>query len=235
MKFNKIYIILFLFFIQKSKSQTYIVDYHLMLGNFTEIDSINNKIKEFDNELKLNFDNIIKYTLIHSQQYSVFKSYNNINVFTSTENSDLDFLNNYKLNDFTSIVFKDFKLKKSKQREFIIDRSFIITDTITNYKWSLTNESTKINGFDCFSANTLDLFENKVTAWFTSDIPISNGPGDFHGLPGLIVRIETDTYVFEMVSLKSISKNTSVSFEEKGKIVSMNEFIKIYEEKVLQK
>lgn len=235
MKLHKLNIFLLLFYIQTSFSQTFIVNYNLILGNYTQIDSINNKLEELDNDLKINFNSIIEYTLVHSQQYSVFKSYKDLNLFTKTENSDLDFLNKYKLNDFTSIIFKDFKQKKSKQREFIIDKSFIITDSLSNYQWLLTNEQKKINGFNCFSAETIDSFGGKVTAWFTGDIAISNGPGDFHGLPGLIILIEADGYIFELTSLKSISKNIPLFFEEKGTVVSMNEFIKIYEEKVLQK
>jgi GLPGLI family protein len=235
MNFYKLYISLLLFYTQTSISQTFIVDYNLILGNNTQMDSINNKIEKLDSDLKINFSSVIEYTLIHSKQYSIFKSYKDLDVFTKTKNSDLDFLNKYKLNDFTSIIFKDFKLKNSKQREFIIDKPFIISDSLSDHKWILTNKQKKINGFSCFSAETIDSFGSKVTAWFTGDIPISNGPGDFHGLPGLIIIIEADDYIFEMTSIKSISKNISLNFEEKGTVVNTYEFIKIYEEKVLLK
>jgi len=229
--FYRIISLIFIFCTHVSKSQTFIIDYNLTLGNFTKIDSINTKIKDIDNELKLNFNNIIQYTLIHSQQQSIFKSYKDVNVFSiPSEKTELDFLNNYKLNDFTSIIFKDFKLKKTKNREFIIDKAFIISDTLSNYNWILTNKEKKVSGFNCFSAETTDLFGNKILVWFTSDVPISNGPGDFHGLPGLIIQVEADSYTFEITSFKLISKNIALFFEEKGKIVNMEEFLKIYQE-----
>ena len=31
-----------------------------------------------------------------------------------------------------------------------------------------------------------------VTAWYTLDIPVSHGPGDYWGLPGLILEISDD-------------------------------------------
>lgn len=35
-----------------------------------------------------------------------------------------------------------------------------------------------------------------VEAWFTDEIPISNGPGAFHGLPRLILKVETPQMIF---------------------------------------
>ena len=229
--FYRIIFLTFILYTNASKSQTFIVDYNLILGNFTKIDSINTRIKDIDNELKLNFNNIIQNTLIHSQQQSIFKSYKDVKVFSNpSEKTELDFLNYYKLNDFTSIIFKDFKLKKTKNREFIIDKAFVISDTLKSYNWILNNKEKKVKGFNCFSAETIDLFGNKVLVWFTSDVPASNGPGDFHGLPGLIIQVETDSYTFEITSLKLINKNIEFFFEEKGTIVNMEEFLKIYQE-----
>ena len=34
--------------------------------------------------------------------------------------------------------------------------------------------------------------EIEVTAWYTPQIPVSQGPGDFWGLPGLILEVNTD-------------------------------------------
>ena len=119
--FYRIIFLTFILYTNASKSQTFIVDYNLILGNFTKIDSINTRIKDIDNELKLNFNNIIQYTLIHSQQQSIFKSYKDVKVFSNpSEKTELDFLNNYKLNDFTSIIFKDFKLKKTNYSFFFV-------------------------------------------------------------------------------------------------------------------
>ena len=49
-------------------------------------------------------------------------------------------------------------------------------------------------------------------AWFTSEIPISEGPWKFHGLPGLIVKLH-DTkrhYEFELVSFKKNAERIDI-------------------------
>lgn len=229
-------IILLLLTFNFAQCQTYFVDYDLYLTNTSKIDSLELNIKKIDSSLSSNIQNKITYKLIHSANKSIFKSFDNKTIFNIPNNiDDLNFLKDYKLSDYSSVIYKDFATKKTNQREFIYDKSFIISDTISNYNWILTNKNKKINNFNCFSAETVDLFGNNVTAWFTGDIPISNGPGDFHGLPGLIILVETDSYVFEMSSLKTISKILPLAFEEKGKNVNMFEFIEIYEKKILQK
>lgn len=219
--------------INLSFSQTIIVEYNLMFGDFSKIDSINKNFQDSDKEISLNFNNNVQYKLVHNKQSSIFKSYDTSNIFSSTdENSDLAFLNNYKLNDFSSVVFKDFKLKKTMQREFIIDKSFIINDSLTNYKWTLKDDIKLVAGLKCSSATTIDHFGKTVKAWFTISIPFSNGPGDFHGLPGLIVRIESDEYIYEMSKFKMTKEVVNVEFIEKGKIVTMNEFISTFQVKM---
>jgi len=61
---------------------------------------------------------------------------------------------------------------------------------------------------------TLDWGGRKWTAWFTMDIPISDGPYKFCGLPGLVIAIsDQDKYfTFDIVSVRPV-KRMSLSFE----------------------
>lgn len=62
-----------------------------------------------------------------------------------------------------------------------------------NLKWAINeNFSKEIFGYTCYKANSIVIKgkrEIEVEAWFTEDIPISNGPGFYHGLPGLILEL----------------------------------------------
>lgn len=78
-------------------------------------------------------------------------------------------------------------------------------------KWEVTNIMEKQNGYSAQKAVTE--FGGRVwTAWFTKDIPLSDGPYKFSGLPGLIVKLEDDKgdYKFDLVKKLTI-KN---AFEE---------------------
>ncbi len=78
-------------------------------------------------------------------------------------------------------------------------------------KWEMTNIVEKQNGYSAQKAVTE--FGGRVwTAWFTKEIPLSDGPYKFSGLPGLIVKLEDDKgdYKFDLMK-KIIVKN---AFEE---------------------
>lgn len=57
--------------------------------------------------------------------------------------------------------------------------------------WIIGTETKQINKFNCTVA-TATFKGRNYTAWFTSEIPISEGPWKFKGLPGLILSIEDD-------------------------------------------
>ncbi|MFS4471870.1 GLPGLI family protein [Chryseobacterium sp. T20] len=78
-------------------------------------------------------------------------------------------------------------------------------------KWEITNMMEKQNGYSAQKA--VAEFGGRVwTAWFTKEIPLSDGPYKFSGLPGLIVKLEDDRgdYKFDLVKKLTI-KN---AFEE---------------------
>jgi GLPGLI family protein len=57
------------------------------------------------------------------------------------------------------------------------------------FNWKISNEKLKIGEYNTQKA-TADFGGRKWTAWFSSDIPLQDGPYKFYGLPGLIVKIE---------------------------------------------
>ena len=59
-------------------------------------------------------------------------------------------------------------------------------------KWKVTQESKKIGEYVCFKAIDIASTNTKMKpiVWFTPQIPVSFGPLDFNGLPGLVIRVE---------------------------------------------
>ena len=72
-----------------------------------------------------------------------------------------------------------------------------------------------------------------IKAWFTSEIPISLGPGEFYGLPGIILAVERNgetDFLATFVDLAPPSADL-IAKPRKGDEISQKKFDKIVEEK----
>ncbi|QOW09501.1 GLPGLI family protein [Kaistella flava (ex Peng et al. 2021)] len=72
--------------------------------------------------------------------------------------------------------------------------------------WKILPEKQKIGEFETQKAET-EMYGRKWTAWFTTEIPIQEGPYKFHGLPGLIVKIEDQnkSHSFALNGIKNLT------------------------------
>lgn len=71
------------------------------------------------------------------------------------------------------------------------------------FDWKIKQEKATIAGYACQRATTT--FAGRVfEAWFTREVPLSEGPYKFYGLPGLIVKINdtNNFYSFELIKLR---------------------------------
>lgn len=75
-------------------------------------------------------------------------------------------------------------------------------DTIQRQNWQLEENRQVIAGLICQKAICRFRGRN-YTAWFTAQIPLSTGPWKFGGLPGLILKVQSndDEYSFECVGI----------------------------------
>lgn len=72
-----------------------------------------------------------------------------------------------------------------------------------------------------------------VTAWYTLDIPINNGPGDYWGLPGLILEIDAgDTKILCTKIVINPKEKETIEEPKKGKVVTQEEYDSIINEKM---
>ena len=74
--------------------------------------------------------------------------------------------------------------------------------------------------------------EIEVTAWYTPQIPVSQGPGDFWGLPGLILEVNTDkTTILCSKIIMNPEEKEVIEAPEKGEVVSRTEYNDIVKKK----
>jgi GLPGLI family protein len=95
-------------------------------------------------------------------------------------------------------------------------------------------DSTKKESDDPFDELEVPKFV-VVTAWYTPQIPVSTGPGEYHGLPGLILEVTADKTV--MLCTKIImnpQEREAIDRPEKGDIVTREEYNQIMKDKIAE-
>lgn len=167
-------------------------------------------------------------------QFMSMNSYKRDSVTTGLVNSSvrttltLDLTNVPKTN-FTYRIIKEPGKNKIDYYDKIIRMDFAYEEN-PEFKWVISNEKKKIGDLKCQAA-TLTYGGRNYKAWFTNDIPVSDGPYKFYGLPGLIVELEDDRkhYKFELLSYKNFADEQPLWISEKrinGKKVSKADFYK---------
>ncbi|WP_271392492.1 GLPGLI family protein [Aequorivita sinensis] len=128
------------------------------------------------------------------------------------------------------IVFKATAMKKVNPNDFSMARPR------RNREGQNKKENTEVKSDSTEVQDPMDLIEIpeeiEVTAWFTPQIPVSNGPGEYAGLPGLI--LELNVYRTTLLCSKIVMNPKSAEKIEpptKGKKVSREEYTKIVKEK----
>lgn len=212
---NKIYLALLFFVLSFCNAQSYFVTY---------------KLRQIS-RAGINFETNIKTYLRGNGETSIYiedykKSVDNVGRNKNTLVMPTEDNPQY---------FKEFNKYKITYIDNIKFTLFNVTDTISKFDWKITSETKKILQYNCQKA-TLRFRGRDFDVFFTKDLPFSDGPLKFFGLPGLILEVLTDNstdffhYVAESVVLSN-EKTKSVNYFENKEVISYAEFVKIYRKK----
>ena len=151
----------------------------------------------------------------------------------------------------TSIYYKDIREKRFVNQTEIQGKRFLVKDKLPEINWELSSETKNIGTYTCYKATystEVDKVEISIkdgetvkdknketivtTAWYTPQVPVSNGPAKYQGLPGLILEVNDGkkTIVCAEIILNS-SKKITVIEPKKGKVVSQKKYTKIQKQK----
>lgn len=132
-------------------------------------------------------------------------------------------------------TYTDLDMGTMVEKNDFLGRTFLIQDDAPALAWRLTDEQAEFLGYPCFKATTTVRDTVEVEAWFTSQIPVSAGPENYSGLPGLILVVIEDggqrTFIAKDVTLEAPPVGTIVAPTE-GRRVTRAEFATIQEEKM---
>ena len=114
-------------------------------------------------------------------------------------------------------------------------KNFNIRDSIAGFEWKIVNETKTILGYSCQKAKLFFRGRN-YEVYFTSQIPYSDGPVKFMGLPGMILEVNSNspTYSYEIIAEKVELKNNSLQIENPYSfkdVIPYGKFIEIYKKK----
>ena len=150
-----------------------------------------------------------------------------------------------------SVYFKNINEKRFVNQTEIMGKRFLVKDSLPNYQWELSTETKNIGNYTCYKATFTrevedikmvfedgESKEDKIkktvttTAWYTPQVPVSNGPDNYQGLPGLILEINDGERLIVCTEIiLNPSEKIEVKAPEKGEIVSQEAYNKIQEEK----
>ncbi len=125
-------------------------------------------------------------------------------------------------------TYPDYKI--NLHRRLGMDAYNISDDRKIN--WKILPEKEKIGEWNAQKAEA-DFAGRHWIAWFSTEIPIQDGPYKFRGLPGLIVKIEdkTGSHKMELKGIKNITGNVDINvFEVKEIAVNSKQFQKVIKE-----
>jgi GLPGLI family protein len=126
----------------------------------------------------------------------------------------------------------DFTIEKNYTDQSLLFKSRIGRDQYSytetpQFNWKILPETVKIGDYKTQKAQMK--YGGRIwNAWFTTDIPVQDGPYKFDGLPGLIVKIEdtNGNYSFDLMQSKKI--DAPAEFTTRGNVVkiSKKDFVK---------
>ena len=154
-------------------------------------------------------------------------------------------------NGGSDILYKNILENRTAHKTELLGKVFLIKDNLGAYDWELTGETKNIGNYTCYKAvyereeesieiNMMgdEAKEEKVikkrtlVAWYTPDVPVSNGPNVYGGLPGLILEVNDGDLTIVCSELVLNPKEVKEIKEPiKGKIVTRKKFGNIAKEK----
>jgi GLPGLI family protein len=126
--------------------------------------------------------------------------------------------------------YKDFAKQLSVEKRDLMEKEFIVEDSIRNINWKLIDGETKtILGHVCKKATGKSERGLDLVAWYTDDITLTSGPGPFSGLPGLILGMDMNEseFVYTATAIETKVNKSDIKAPSKGKKVTPAEFVKI--------
>ena len=118
----------------------------------------------------------------------------------------------------STYVYKNYPTGQMTITDRISSQGYCYVDSLHAQTWTMGDSTREVLGYTCQQA-TADFRGRRWTAWFTTDIPVSDGPWKLGGLPGLILEAydEGQQHVFTAVGLERVKDEPIIFNQQDGR------------------
>jgi len=134
----------------------------------------------------------------------------------TTSKQVIEYLSDPKVPKGSSLqIFKNYPKGYLTFINYIPPSTYRYEENMQVFNWAISDDTSKAFGYKIQKA-TCDYGGRSWVAWFAPELPYSDGPYKFNGLPGLIVKL-FDTrqhYFFELVSFSKPENLLMIDIED---------------------
>lgn len=159
--------------------------------------------------------------------------------------------------------YKNIKDNGLVQSQEFYGKRFLVKDKLYRIDWTLGQETKKIGQYTCYRAKALvpakelawydfswsDLRASnaknadekpevkmvEVDAWYTLEVPVAQGPGEFWGLPGLILEVSSgNTTMLCTEIIINTEDNVKIEAPKKGKEITKKDYVATIRKKMVE-
>ena len=118
----------------------------------------------------------------------------------------------------STYVYKNYPTGQMTITDRISLQDYRYADSLHAQTWTMGDSTREVLGYTCQQA-TADFRGRRWTAWFATDIPVSDGPWKLGGLPGLILEAydEGQQHVFTAVGLERVKDEPIIFNQQDGR------------------
>lgn len=188
-----------------------------------------------------------EYILLFDQKQSNFKEQEKLGSPTSQSGG----MRVMAFSGVASELYKNTIENRFTSKRDLFGKEFLVKDNLEKTDWVLTKETKKIGQYTCHKATStrtvpgrrmIDGSGNEkvgepreviTIAWYTPEVPVSNGPDMYWGLPGLIMEVKDGNMVLICTKLiLNTDKKEIIEEPAKGKVVTEAEYDEMMEAKM---
>ena len=118
----------------------------------------------------------------------------------------------------STYVYKNYPTGQMTITDRISSQNYCYVDSLHTQTWTMGDSTREVLGYACQQAMA-DFRGRRWTAWFATDIPVSDGPWKLGGLPGLILEAydEGQQHVFTVVGLERVADEPIIFNQRDGR------------------